>query len=147
MKIKKSVRNITLPMSEEQHKKTLVVGKLIFKSVPGIESMDVRQFEEEPPFLEIIFTKNPALKFITHTALTETWDVIKRSMIKLSESDGICVVCFESPKSDYVPTCPTCNEVVCVPCVNASKTLKCAVCRTCMFMEFHKLKKTECRCV
>lgn len=146
MKIKKSVRNITLPMSKEQ-KKTLVVGKLIYKSVPGVERMDVRQFEEEPPFLEFTFTKKPALIFITHIALTETWDVIKRSMKKLSESDGICVVCFESPESDYVPHCPTCNEVVCFLCVNASKTVKCPVCRTCMFMDFHKLKKTECRCV
>lgn len=144
-------------MSEEQRKKTHIVGTrefikthlvgtLLLKTIVGIEDINAHQFEEEPPFLDFTFTKNPALKFKTTIALTETWNVVKRSVQKMAESDGICVVCFETPKYDYIPHCPTCNEVVCGPCVVASKTTKCPVCRSCLFMDIHKLKKDECRC-
>jgi hypothetical protein len=131
---------------EQQRKKTAVVGQLLFDTMDGIEEVNARQIEGEPPFLEISFTKNPALLFATNIALTDTWNVVKRSIQKLAESDGICVVCFEIPKTDYLPHCPTCSEIVCVPCVRAAKTSKCPVCRLCLCMDIHKLKKEECHC-
>jgi hypothetical protein len=113
----------------------------------GVLEHDGRVLPASPrPFMVIKFKKNPALEFKTYLALTDTWNSVKSKVKKFSESDGLCVVCFEPQETtSYAHSCPTCCEITCQPCLTTVNKTTCPVCRSCLLAEQHALYKTECK--
>jgi len=144
---------------ESQIAKTKLTARLLVEVFSEIDSIGLRAGHEgvvapdgsvlpaSPyPFMVIKFKKNPALEFKTYLALTDTWNSVKSKVKKLSESDGLCVVCFEPENTtNYAHTCPTCCEITCQPCIITVNKITCPVCRSCLLAAQHALDKTECK--
>jgi hypothetical protein len=142
-----------LEMNTVDHKKTSLVADLLRKEFESVINwVKIGINSDEVFFIAVEFKTKIQVNF--KFALYNTWNDIKRKVKKLSESDGICVVCFEQEKVKkhkqgymHFPTiCGSCCEYICRDCFTSAQSHKCPVCRECLIADYHSINKETCDC-
>ena len=118
-------------MSLEYNKKKVnVITDLLSTANMGVVTVRLLRSDQDLWVVEIDFEKGFTMR--AYFILWETWNVIKARVKKLSEWDGICIVCFSKPRAFM--TCFVCCETICKDCIKKhakqSHTLQCVVCRS-----------------
>jgi hypothetical protein len=140
MKFLWNARKVSLRPMASVPKKMRVISDLVCKVYDDelAEFMLMKTVEDDfRP--RIIFKNKPEQMFSAMFIMKDNWCDIKRKMNKLVESDGICVVCFETETFEKMQGgkfpvgdskyCFNCCEMICEGCYDKLKTNECVVCR------------------